>query len=46
MRENEARVKYCKKYDACIKHRGIVDAAQAIFIKKELAEDYYKEDEA
>ena len=41
-----AIMKYCKMFDSGIKRKGIVDAAQTILFKKELAEDYYKEDEA
>ena len=44
-RENKARVKFCKMFDAGIKLRGLADPAQTKLFKKELSEDYYKEDE-
>ena len=43
-RENKARMKYCKMFDAGIMYRTCV-AEQRTF-KKQLSEEYYKEDEA
>ena len=46
VRENKARVKYCKMFDRVLKRESLIDPAQTILLKKQLSEDYYKEDEA
>ena len=46
VRENKARVKYCKMFDHVLKRESLIDPAQTILLKKQLSEDYYKEDEA
>lgn len=43
--EMRAKRKYCKMLDAGIKLRTLADPAQTILFKKQLSEDYYKEDE-
>jgi hypothetical protein len=45
-RENKARMKYCKMFDASMLRRSYVDSAETRVIKKKLSEDYYKEEEA
>lgn len=44
-RENKARVKYCEMFDAGIRLSRLADPAQTILFKKQLSEDYYKEEE-
>lgn len=44
-RENKARVKYCEMFNAGIRLSRLADPAQTILFKKQLSEDYYKEEE-
>ena len=43
-RENKARMKYCKMFNAGIMYRTCADEQRTF--KKQLSEEYYKEDEA
>ena len=43
--EKAPKRKYCKMLDAGIKLRTLADPAQTILLKKQLSEDYYKEEE-
>ena len=45
VRENKARVKYCRMFDASIHCKEFSDPAQTTLLKKQLSEDYYKKEE-